>query len=103
MRCLQCLYRQEWCGITPPLDQQILPGITRLIVLDVLRKDGAIRVEERVVTMDEVRAADEIWISSSSKEVAPVTQLDKQPVGDGQVGDIWETTAKLYSESKFDY
>jgi D-alanine transaminase len=91
--------------ITPPLDQQILPGITRQIVLDVLHKNGAIRVEERVVTMDEVRAADEIWISSSSKEagIAPVTHLDNHPVGDGQVGVIWETTAKLYSESKFDY
>ena len=39
---------------TPPLDNQLLPGITRHIVLDVLRQDGSIAVEERTVTMDEV-------------------------------------------------
>ncbi len=89
--------------ITPPLDNQILPGITRHIALSVLRKDGSIPVEERVVTMEEVRNADEIWISSSSKELAPVVKLDGEPVGDGRVGEVWEKAAKLYSASKFDY
>jgi D-alanine transaminase len=50
---------------TPALDNQILPGITRQIALKVLRDDGSIPVEERVVTMDEVWNADEVWISSS--------------------------------------
>ncbi|MDP6969699.1 MAG: aminotransferase class IV [Gammaproteobacteria bacterium] len=89
--------------ITPPLDDQILPGITRLIALGVLRQDGSIAVEERVVTMDEVRQADEIWISSSSKEIAPVIELDGQPVGDGRPGPVWEQAAKLYSAGKYDY
>jgi len=39
---------------TPPLDSQILPGITRALALKVLREDGSIPVEERVITMDEV-------------------------------------------------
>ena len=88
---------------TPPLDNQILPGITRQILLDVLRSDGTIPVEERVVTMDEVWDADEVWISSSSKEVVPVVKLDGKPVGDGQPGPVWEKAAKLYSAGKFDY
>lgn len=87
---------------TPPLDNQILPGITRGLLLDILRKDGSIPVEERVVTMDEVWDADEIWISSSSKEVVPVIKLDGKPVGDGKVGPVWEKAAKLYSAGKFD-
>ena len=88
---------------TPPLDNQLLPGITRHIVLDVLRRDGTIKVEERKITLDEVRNADEVWITSSSKEIAPVTQIDNQPVGDGQVGDIWLAAQRLYSAGKFDY
>ncbi len=62
--------------ITPLLDNQKLAGITRQIVLGTLRSDGNIEVEERVVTMDEVRNADEVWITSSSKEIAPVTEID---------------------------
>lgn len=88
---------------TPPLDNQILPGITRLMILDILSKDGSIKVEERIVTMDEVNDADEVWISSSSKEIAPVTEIDGRPVGDGTVGPVWEAAQKLYSASKFNY
>lgn len=88
---------------TPPLDSQILAGITRQLVLKVLREDGSIPVEERVITMDEVRNADEIWISSSSKEIAPVVKLDGNPVGDGKVGEIWEAVVRLYQTRKFDF
>jgi D-alanine transaminase len=88
---------------TPPLDNQILPGITRLLLLDVLQADGSIPVEERVITMDEVWNADEVWISSSSKEVVPVVKLDGKPVGDGKPGPIWEKAAKLYSAGKYNF
>ena len=89
--------------ITPSLDKQILPGITRLILLDVLRQQSSIPVEERVVTMDELRNADEVWLSSSSKEVVPVIELDGQPVGDGKVGDIWQKAQALFSAHKYNY
>lgn len=88
---------------TPIQDNQILPGITRQLILDILAKDGSIKVEERVITLDEVNAADEIWISSSSKEIAPVTMLDGKLVGDGKVGPVWLQAATLYSANKFSY
>ena len=88
---------------TPPLDNQILPGITRHILLKILRADGSIPLEERVISRDEVLNADEIWISSSSKEVVPVIRLDGKPVGDGKPGPVWEKAARLYSAGKFDY
>ena len=88
---------------TPPLDNQILPGITRQLILKVLRDDGSIPLQERVITMDEVWDADEVWISSSSKEIAPVIKLDGKPVGDGRVGPVWEAAAKLYQAGKFDF
>ena len=88
---------------TPPLDFQVLPGITRALALKVIREDGSMKLEERVITMDEVRNADEVWISSSSKELMPVIKLDGKPVGDGKVGAVWEAAAKLYQAGKFDF
>ena len=89
--------------ITPPLDNQLLPGITRHILLDILRSDGSIQVEERIVTMDEVRHADEVWITSSSKDIGAVVEIDGVPVGNGQIGDIWLAAQTLYSAAKFNY
>jgi D-alanine transaminase len=89
--------------ITPPLDNQLLPGITRNMLVDILREDGSIRVEERPVTMDEVRAADEVWITSSTKEIGAVVSVDGVPVGDGQIGDIWLAAQTLFTQHKYDY
>ncbi|KGJ96042.1 aminotransferase class IV [Thalassotalea sp. ND16A] len=88
---------------TPPLDNQLLPGITRLILLDILAKDSALKVEQRIVTMDEVNNADEIWLTSASKEVAPVVELNGKPVGNGEIGDVWQIAQTLYSAGKYNY
>jgi len=88
---------------TPLQDNQILPGITRRLVIDILTQEGDFTVEERIITMDEVRDADEIWLTSSSKEIMPVTMLDGKLVGDGQIGTVWSKAASLYALKKFDY
>jgi D-alanine transaminase len=88
---------------TPLLDHQKLPGITRLMLLEILRRDGTIVVEERVVTCAELEDADEVWLSSSSKEIAPVIEIDGRPVNDGKVGDVWLAAQTLYSAHKFDF
>lgn len=89
--------------ITPLLDNQILAGISRHIAIECLRADGKINVEERVVTMDEVRQADEIWITNSSKQIGPVVELDGKPVGDGEVGPVWESAMNLYEKAKYNF
>ena len=89
--------------VTPPLDYQKLPGISRHITIEALRAEGSIPVAERVVTMDEVRNADEVWITNSSKHIAPVIEVDSQPVGDGKVGPLWEKAMKIYEEAKYDF
>jgi len=76
---------------------------TRRLIIDILAKEGSLPLEERTITIDEVNAADEIWITSSSKEIAPVTQLDNKVVGNGKVGPIWLEAATLYSMNKFSY
>ena len=52
--------------------------------------------------MDEAEA-DEVWITSSSREIAPVVAIDSVPVGDGQVGDVWLAAQTLFSANRFNY
>lgn len=89
--------------ITPVLDSQKLPGVTRHILLELLRKDGSIAVQERPVSMEEVLNADEIWLTSSSKELVPVIEVDGRPVGGGEVGDVWLAAQRIYTAGKFNY
>jgi D-alanine transaminase len=88
---------------TPPLSHKLLPGITRQLLLDILAKHSTLVVEERDISEAEVLAADEIWLTSSSKEIAPVLFVNDIPVGDGNVGDVWLAAQQLFSAHKFDY
>lgn len=88
---------------TPLLDQQKLPGITRHICLESLRADGSIPVRERVVTLDEALRADEIWITNSGRQIAPVVELDGRPVGNGEVGRVWEQAMRIYEMAKYNF
>ena len=88
---------------TPPLDNQLLPGITRNLLIDILQKHSNLDIQERVVHMNEVNNADEIWITSSTKEIGPVIKIDGRPVGNGMIGDIWVEAQKLFTKHKYDY
>lgn len=76
---------------THPADNHILNGITRREVIKVCRELG-IPLEEKSFTKEDARAMDELFISSTTAEVLPVTVLDGEPVGAGIPG---ETTRKL--------
>lgn len=88
---------------TPLLDHQKLPGITRLMLLDMLKQHSVRSVEERVIHRQEVFDADEVWLTSSSKEVAPVVSIEGRPVGDGEVGDVWLEAETLFSQHRYEY
>jgi D-alanine transaminase len=84
---------------TPPTSRLILAGITRALVIELLRGAG-IRSEERVIGQAELRAADEIWITSSTREIYPVTTLDAQAVGNGKPGECWAQAFQLFQKRK---
>ena len=86
---------------TPPLSNKLLPGVTRLLLLAILRQHSDLKVVERDISFAEVLSADEIWLTSSSKEIAPVLKVNGQPVGNGQVGDIWLQAQQLFSRYKY--
>jgi D-alanine transaminase len=68
--------------LTPPKDHRVLPGITYDVVLELAAKHGAPH-EVRPVSEAELRSADEVWMTSSTKEVLAITRLDGQAVGKG--------------------
>lgn len=88
---------------TPPLDNQILPGITRWLILTILHSHSDFKVQERVITKQELFAADEVWITSATKEVGPVVKLNDQLVADGKPGKVWQQVQSLFTKHKFDY
>ncbi|MDA9941731.1 aminotransferase class IV [Luminiphilus sp.] len=88
--------------VTPALDHQILPGVTRRLCLDVLAAHTDWAVEIRPVTRAEVCSAEEVWLSSSTKELAPVIQIDGQPVGSGKPGPLWSQAQRLFHLHRFD-
>jgi len=83
--------------LAPPKSHLILPGITYDVVLEILR-DNAIAHEVRPVKEAELRSADEIWVTSSSREVLPITALDDKPVGRGEnAGKPGPVGARVYA------
>lgn len=85
--------------LAPPKDNLVLPGITYDVVLEIARA-REFQVEVRAIAEAEVRNADEIWVTSSTKEVLAVTTLDGKPVGDGQPGMLFRRMHALYQEFK---
>jgi len=85
--------------LAPPKDHLILPGITYDVVLE-LAAAGGIAVELRAIPEHEVRSADELWVTSSSKEVLAVTMLDGKPIGNGKPGPMFRTIYQAFQEYK---
>lgn len=84
---------------TPPKDGSLLPGITRDLVVELLTESG-IPCEELAIKEIELKQADEIWITSSTWEIVPVTRLDNNPVGTGRPGEVWQQASKIYQTFK---
>jgi branched-subunit amino acid aminotransferase/4-amino-4-deoxychorismate lyase len=82
---------------TPPLAGDILPGITRQVVLEVAATTGTPLVEADM-RMPDVVAADEAFVTSSTRELVPLVRVDGQPVGSGQPGPVTERLLAAYRD-----
>jgi D-alanine transaminase len=85
--------------LAPPKNHLILPGITYDVVLELAAASG-ITAELRAIPEPEVRSADELWVTSSSKEVLAVSTLDGKPVGNGKPGPMFRTVYQAFQEFK---
>jgi branched-chain amino acid aminotransferase len=80
---------------TPPLSAGILAGITREVVLELLPGLG-IPFDERPLHLDELLSADEVFMTSTTREVVPVRQVDEAPVGSGRPGPLTRRVMKAF-------
>ena len=84
---------------TPPTGPFLLPGITRDLILELAAANN-IAHREHSISREELQQADEIWLTSSTKEILPVTQLDNTRVNNGQPGPLFKSMLTLYQDYK---
>ena len=81
---------------TPPTNDNILEGLTRLAMIELLRKELDMEVVERSIDRSELYIADEIFLCGTGAQISPVIDVDHRPIGDGQVGPVVGQLQKLY-------
>ncbi len=94
-----CFVIKDGVIFTPPKNELILGGITRDLVIE-LARENKIDCKEEPINEAALNNADEIWISSSTKEIVPVVQLNNKAVGQGAVGPLWRKMAEFYTQYK---
>lgn len=85
--------------LAPPKTRLMLPGITYDVVLELAECHGQ-PLEIREIAEIELRSADEVWMTSSTKEILAITQIDGQPVGSGKPGPVGEKMWQWYQDFK---
>jgi D-alanine transaminase len=90
---------QEGIVFTPPKSELILPGITRDLVIKIMQ---AINIQcfELDISFDNLCGSDEIWLTSSTREIVPVVNVEGETVGNGKPGPLWVKVWKHFQEYK---
>jgi branched-chain amino acid aminotransferase len=84
--------------ITPPVNENILEGITRRTIMQLAREDLGLEVIERRIDRTEVFICDEFFLSGTAAQVTAVTKVDHQPIGGGVMGPITSQLRQLYDD-----
>jgi branched-chain amino acid aminotransferase len=84
--------------VTPPPTENILLGITRETVMQLARRELELIVRERVIDRTELYVADEIILTGTGAQLAPVVAVDHRPVGTGEIGPVSRELQRLYGE-----
>ena len=84
-------------AVTPPDGPRVLPGITRNVVLE-LARERSLPVETAPLSRQDLDAAEEVWLTASTKAILPVTRLDDHKVGQGRPGPLFHEVLAAYRE-----
>jgi len=82
--------------ITPPLSEIILPGITRVAIMALAKKELGINTTERYVTKEELLTADELFFCGTGAQISSIIEVDKHKIKDGKVGPITKQLQAIY-------
>jgi D-alanine transaminase len=85
--------------VTPAKNHEILPGITRDVILELAAANN-VAYREDLITLEQLKAASEVWVTSSTREIVPVIELDGVAVGEGKPGPVWHTVDNLLQTYK---
>jgi branched-chain amino acid aminotransferase len=83
--------------VTPPITSDILEGITRRVVAELAQAELGVQVIERPIDRTELYVAEEAFFCGTGAEVKPIIEIDRRPVGNGEVGSITARLVELYS------
>ncbi len=81
--------------ITPPLTENILPGVTRKVILELIQ-DASLEYEETKIPVDSILSAEEIWVTNSTKGIIPIIELDGKKIGSGLPGEKYLQISKAF-------
>jgi branched-chain amino acid aminotransferase len=87
---------RDGVAYTPPVTDDILEGITRSCVMELLRKELGIQVVERSIDRTELYICDEILLCGTAAQVTPVVEIDRRPVGEGEIGEVTRQVQAAY-------
>ena len=80
---------------TPPLETNILPGVTRKVILEILNELN-LKCEEESITEDFLLSSDELWITNTTKGVVPILKVDGKVLGDGNIGKVYQQVKQKF-------
>jgi len=81
--------------VTPPLTENILPGVTRKVILEIIQ-DTSLECEETKIPVDSFLLAEEIWVTNSTKGIIPIIELDGKKIGSGLPGEKYLQISKAF-------
>ena len=84
--------------ITPSLEDNVLPGITRDTIIQLAQRELGLEVMERSIDRSELYLADEVFLTGTAAHLTPVVELDNRPIADGKAGPISSQLQKMYFE-----
>jgi branched-chain amino acid aminotransferase len=85
--------------ITPPVNENVLEGITRDSVMQLAQRELMLRVVERAIDRSELYVCDELFFTGTAVGIAPVVQVDHRPVRDGAIGAVTREVRQLYFDA----
>jgi branched-chain amino acid aminotransferase len=81
---------------TPPASDNVLEGITRATLMELARAELRVPSVERTIQRSELYTADEVFLCGTGAQISPVTEIDRRPVGAGQIGPITRALQAAY-------
>jgi branched-chain amino acid aminotransferase len=82
--------------VTPPISSNILEGITRRSIIELVRNELGLPVEEREIDRSEAYLADEAFFCGTGVQVSPISSIDHRPIGNGKIGPLVSEIQALY-------